>query len=77
MAADQFANAEQIVRTGAGLAVQPEERTPEAIRRAVEQVLDTLGFSQAAYALQAEIAAMPSAEQRAAELAERAGVLAA
>jgi UDP:flavonoid glycosyltransferase YjiC (YdhE family) len=77
MAADQFANAEQIVRTGAGLAVQPEERTPEAIRRGVEQVLDTLGFAQAACALQAEIAAMPSAEQRAAELVERAGVLAA
>ena len=77
MAADQFANAEQIVRTGAGLAVPPEERTPEAIRGAVEQVLDTLGFAQAAYALQAEIAAMPSAEQRAAELAERAGALAA
>jgi UDP:flavonoid glycosyltransferase YjiC (YdhE family) len=77
MAADQFANAEQVVRTVSGLAVPPEERTPEAIRRAVEQVLDTLGFAQAAYALQAEIAAMPSAEQRAAELAERAGVLAA
>jgi UDP:flavonoid glycosyltransferase YjiC (YdhE family) len=77
MAADQFANAEQIVRTGAGLAVPPEARTPEAIREAIEQVLDTLGFAQAAYALQAEIAAMPSAEQRAAELAERAGVLVA
>ena len=77
VAADQFANAEQIVRTGAGLAVQPEVRTPDAIRRAVEQVLDTPGFAQAAYALQAEIAAMPSAEQRVAELVERASALAA
>ena len=77
MAADQVANAEQIVRTGAGLAVQPEARTPETIRSAIEQVLDTLGFAQAAYALQAEIAAMPSADQRVAELVERAGVLAA
>ena len=73
MAADQFANAEQIVRTGAGLAVPPETRTPDTIRTAIEQVLDTLTFAQAAYALQAEIAAMPSAEQRVAELAERAG----
>ena len=77
MAADQFANAEQIVRTGAGVAVQPEVRTPEVIRRAIEQVLDTLGFAHAASGLQAEIAAMPTAEQRLAELVERAGVLAA
>ena len=39
MAADQFANAEQIVRTGAGLAVPPEARTPDTIRTAIEQVL--------------------------------------
>ena len=77
MGADQFANAEQIVRTGAGLAVRPEERTPETIRAAIEQVLGSLGFAQAAYALQAEIAAMPSAEQRLAELVDRAAVHAA
>ena len=77
MAADQFANAEQIVRTGAGIAVLPGERTPDAIRSSIEQVLDTLSFAQAAYALQAEIAAMPSAEQRVAELAELAAVMAA
>ena len=76
-AADQFANAEQIVRTGAGMAVRPEERTVETIRSAIEQVLDTLTCAQAAYALQAEIAAMPSAEQRVAELAELAAVMAA
>jgi UDP:flavonoid glycosyltransferase YjiC (YdhE family) len=74
MAADQFANAEQVVRTGAGLAVPPETRTPDTIRTAIEQVLDTLTFAQAAYALQAEIAAMPSAEQRVADLVERASV---
>jgi UDP:flavonoid glycosyltransferase YjiC (YdhE family) len=77
MVADQFANAEQIARTGAGLAVRPEARTPDTIRSAIEQVLDTPGFAQAAYALSAEIAAMPSADQRVAELVERAGVLAA
>ena len=77
MAADQFANAEQIVRTGAGIAVRPEARTPDAIRSAVEQVLDNLSFAQAAHALQAEIVAMPSAEQRVAELVELAAVMAA
>jgi UDP:flavonoid glycosyltransferase YjiC (YdhE family) len=74
VAADQFANAEQVVRTGAGLSVPAEARTPDTIRSAIERVLDTLTFAQAAYALQAEIAAMPSAEQRVAELAERAGL---
>jgi UDP:flavonoid glycosyltransferase YjiC (YdhE family) len=77
MAADQFANAEQIVRTGAGVAVPPDARTPDSIRSAIEQVLGGLGFVQAAYGLQAEIAAMPSADQRLAELADRAGVHAA
>ena len=75
MAADQFANAEQVVRAGAGLAVPADGRTPEAIRSAIEQVLETPSFAQAAHALQAEIAAMPSAEQRLAELVERAGAL--
>jgi MGT family glycosyltransferase len=74
MAADQFANAEQIVRTGAGLAVPADARTPESIRSAVEHVLSGPGFAQAASALQAEIAAMPSAEQRLADLAEQARV---
>ena len=77
MAADQFANAEQIVRAGAGIAVRPEARTPDAIRSAIEQVLDNFSFAQAAYGLQAEIATMPSAEQRVAELAELAAVMAA
>jgi UDP:flavonoid glycosyltransferase YjiC (YdhE family) len=76
-AADQFANAEQIVRTGAGVAVPPDARTADTVRSAIEQVLDIPGFAQAAYAVQTEIAAMPSAEQRLAELADRAGVHAA
>jgi UDP:flavonoid glycosyltransferase YjiC (YdhE family) len=75
MAADQFANSEQVARVGAGLVVQPADRTPAAIRGAIEQVLEDLSFAQAAYALQAEIAAMPTAEQRLADLVERAGAL--
>lgn len=68
MGADQFANAAQIVRTGAGAAVSPEDRTPETVAAAITQVLDGPGFAQAAYALQTEIAAMPSPERRAADL---------
>ena len=69
--ADQFANAEQIVRSRVGLAVPPESRTPATVRAAITQVLNSLGFAQAAYAVQAEIAAMPSAERRAADLVAR------
>ena len=49
----------------------PESRTPETVRAAITQVLNSLSFAQAAYALQAEIAAMPSAERRAADLVAR------
>ena len=77
MGADQFANAEQIVRSRAGLAVPLESRTPATIRAAVHQVLNSGNFAQAAYALQAEIATMPSAEQRAADLVARAESIAA
>lgn len=68
LGADQFANAEQIVRTGAGVAVSPEARTPESIRSAITEVLGDLRFDRAACTLQTEIAAMPSAERRAADL---------
>ena len=48
-----------------------ESRTPATVRAAIKQVLNSLGFAQAAYAVQAEIAAMPSAERRAADLVAR------
>lgn len=69
LGADQFVNAEQIVRSGVGVAVRPAERTPETVRAAIIQVLSGLGFAQAAYAVQTEIAAMPSPERRTADLA--------
>ena len=68
LGADQFANAEQIVRTGAGVTVRPEDRTPESIRSAVIEVLGDPRFAAAANGLQTEIAAMPSPERRAADL---------
>ncbi len=77
LAADQLANAEQLVRTGAGLAVLPNARTPESIRSAIRQVLDTVCFAQAADALRAEIATMPAAEHVLAELVELSSTLVA
>ena len=63
MGADQFANSEQIVRSGAGLLVGPAQRTPASIRAAIEQVLGYPSYAISARALQAEVATMPSSEQ--------------
>lgn len=68
MAADQFVLADRIVRTGTGVAVGPEGRTPGSIRSAILEVLGDLRFARAAHALQTEIAAMPSPERRVADL---------
>ena len=73
MGADQFVNSEQIVRTGAGLAVGPAQRTPESIRAAIVQVLGYPSYAASARALQAGVAAMPPAEQVVAELVARVG----
>lgn len=77
MGADQFVNSEQIVRTGAGLALGPAERTPESIRAAITQVLGYPSYAASARALQAGVAAMPSAEQVLAELVDRVEAVAA
>jgi UDP:flavonoid glycosyltransferase YjiC (YdhE family) len=60
MGADQFSNADQIARTGAGVVVSPDARTPQAIRAAITEVLDNPSYAAGARVLQADIAAMPS-----------------
>ena len=65
---DQPASAAQLVRTGAGVAVGPEARTPDSVRSAIIEVLGDLRFAAAASALQTEIAAMPAPERRVADL---------
>ena len=61
MGADQFSNAAQIARTGAGIVVPPDSRTPQTIRAAIDQVLADPAYAAGARVLQADIAAMPSA----------------
>jgi UDP:flavonoid glycosyltransferase YjiC (YdhE family) len=61
MGADQFSNAAQIARTGAGIVVPPDARTPQTIRVAIDQVLADPAYAAGARVLQADIAAMPSA----------------
>ena len=63
MGADQFSNADQIARTGAGVVVSPDARTPQTIRAAITEVLDNPSYAAGARVLQADIAAMPSANQ--------------
>jgi MGT family glycosyltransferase len=57
--ADHFANAEQVVAAGAGLAINPDELTAEAVSAAVKQLIDEASFSIAAGRVAAEFAAMP------------------
>jgi UDP:flavonoid glycosyltransferase YjiC (YdhE family) len=59
--ADQFGNADRVRSIGAGVRLLPREVTPESLRAAVTAVLDDPAYARAAGALQAEIAAMPSA----------------
>lgn len=59
-AADQFRNAQGAVRTGAGLALPPDDATPEAIANALRRILVEDSFRDAAAGLAEDIRAMPS-----------------
>ena len=59
-AADQFRNAQGAVRSGAGLALHPDEATPEAIAQAARRILVEDSFRDAAAGLAEDIRAMPS-----------------
>jgi UDP:flavonoid glycosyltransferase YjiC (YdhE family) len=58
--ADQFLNAAAIASADAGIALLPAEATPDAVRDAVERLVDDSSFRDSARRLSASIAAMPS-----------------
>lgn len=58
LAADQFVNAAQLARRGAGIAIVPDARDVESIRSAVEKVLSDDSYTAQAVALQGEIETM-------------------
>ena len=58
--ADQHINAAQVDAAGAGIAISPDERTPERIRAAIDRVLAEPSYAAAAGRLQDEIQAMPA-----------------
>ena len=66
--ADQFLNAAAIASVGAGLAILPDECTPEAVTHAVERLLGDQAFRDAAKRVAASIASMPPVEEVAALL---------
>ncbi len=59
--ADQPLNAAACEAAGAGLALSPEEVTPEAVRAAAERLIAEPGFTTAARRIRSEIEAMPTA----------------
>ena len=71
--ADQFLNAAVCVRAGAGVALQPGDVTPDAIRAAADQVLSDPEVRAAATSLGQEIAQMPDPAEVAQIIASRFG----
>lgn len=59
LAADQPMNAARTLELGAGLTVTPEELTPDSIRRAAREVLNTASYREAARRFQAEALSLP------------------
>lgn len=68
MGADQFGNATAVAAAGAGLVLDPESATPEAIRSTLGRLLDTDSFRPAAQAVAESIAALPTADAVLAEV---------
>ncbi len=62
MGADQFGNAMAIAAAGAGVVVEPDAVTPEAIRRALARVLDADSYRRAARTVADSIAGLPDAD---------------
>lgn len=72
--ADQFGNAAAAQRTGAALALGPDELTADAVADAAARLMTEPGFATAARAVASEIAAMPSPDDVIGTLASGPGV---
>jgi UDP:flavonoid glycosyltransferase YjiC (YdhE family) len=70
--ADQFANAEQVARLGAGITLLPDQVSVESIRNATRRVLDETSYSIAARRLRSDIELLPDPSAVVAELMRRA-----
>lgn len=70
--ADQFANAAQVARTGAGVTLLPDQVSVESIRDAARRVLDEASYGVAARKLRSEIELLPDPAVVVEELTRRA-----
>ena len=70
--ADQFANAEQVARTGAGITLRPDQVSVESIRDATRGVLDESSYAAVAHKLRSEIELLPDPSAVVEELTRRA-----
>jgi UDP:flavonoid glycosyltransferase YjiC (YdhE family) len=71
--ADQYLNADAGREGGVALAVRPEDASVTALRAALTRILDDAAMRAAAVAVAGELAAMPSPDTIAEELARRFG----
>lgn len=72
--ADQFANALNLERVGAGLSLVGAKATQQAVRVALDQLLRTSGYKSVAVSLATEIAAMPAESEVARAVEEFAAI---
>ncbi len=63
LGADQPWNAAAVARAGAAVVVPPEDLSRESIRAAVDKILTDPSYAEAARRIQAEILAMPTADE--------------
>ena len=70
--ADQFANAEQVAGTGAGITLLPDQVSPASIRDATRRVLDETSYTAVARKLRSEIELLPDPSAVVEELTRRA-----
>jgi UDP:flavonoid glycosyltransferase YjiC (YdhE family) len=61
--ADQFLNAQALIDSGAGRCLTPQEITPLSVAQAIDALLNTPDYREAAGRIGMEIAAMPSPEE--------------
>ena len=70
LGADQFRNAERVRQIGAGIVIDPDERTPGRVREAVQAILDDSSYRENAERFREEVRALPGLDY-AVELLER------
>jgi len=71
--ADQFENAARLGEVGAGVALMPDQITPDTVAEQMRKLLDVPSFRQTAGNLRDEIAGMPSPRQVVEELVQLVG----